>query len=199
MNPISDIKRTNVMNRTTILMLAGACSVAVLLRIVPLPLGYNFSALGALALFSGSAIKRPWLAMLLPLICRAITDTLLHVKTGYGFYESMAFDYLAYALICLVGRFISGRSAVSVVSGGIVSACLFFFVSNFGVWALASDHQYTRDFSGLILCLTKGLPFAKGTFAGDIVFSVAFFYLWNLLSQPAANPATVAESAHDPR
>ncbi len=174
------------MNRTNSLLLLSACLAAVLLRLVQLPVGYNFSALGALALFSGSLVPRIGLAVALPLLCRAVTDIWLEIGSGHGFYSSMVFDYGAYAIICLLGRLIAPRHGAAVIAGGIAAGCVFFLVSNFGVWLLSPDHAYGRSLNGLMLCYANGLPFARGTFAGDIMFSLVFFGVWNLVSVPSA-------------
>ena len=174
------------MNRTNTLLLLSACLAAVLLRFVQLPLGYNFSALGALALFSGSLVPRIGLAVALPLLCRAVTDVWLEIGSGHGFYSSMVFDYGAYAVICLLGRLIAPRHGASVIAGGIAAGCVFFLVSNFGVWLMSPDHAYARSLNGLMLCYANGLPFAKGTFAGDIMFSMVFFGIRHLVTVPSS-------------
>lgn len=181
------------MNRTTSILLLAACLGAILLRLVQLPFAYNFSALGALALFSGCLVRRAWLAILLTLGCRALTDVWLQARTGYGFYDGMSFDYAAYAMICLLGRSFSPRNTMAVVAGGIGSAVVFFLVSNFGVWFAAPDHAYERSLSGLMLCYTKGLPFARGTIMGDMLFTLVFFGGWNFLI--ARQSATVSSQA----
>lgn len=183
------------MKSTTQLVLFCACATTILLRIVPLPLGYNVSALGAMALLSGALVQRPWLAVLLPLGCRAATDLWLEAKTGYGFYNSMAFDYAAYALISLLGRVIAPRRPLRVVASGLLSATLFFLVSNLGVWLLAPEHEYTPDLSGLLLCYTKGIPFARGTFLGDVLFSAVFFGVWQFASSSVPAADVSADSA----
>ncbi len=152
-----------------------ACILSICLRVVPLPFGANFSALGALALLCGSLMQNPLRAIAVVLACRAVTDLWLEAKTGYGFYHSMAFDYAAYAIIGALGHVLGRRYRLAAVAGGCLAGAVFFLVSNFGVWFLSPDHRYSSDVSGLLECLRMGLPFARGTFQGDMLFALVFF------------------------
>ncbi len=158
-----------------VLLIWCACILSLSLRIVPLPFGENFSALGALALLCGALIRNPVRAIAVVLACRAVTDLWLEAKTGYGFYHSMAFDYAAYAIIGAVGRLLGSRYRLAAVAGGFLAGAIFFIVSNFGVWFLSPDHRYSSDVSGLLECFRLAVPFARGTFQGDILFALAFF------------------------
>lgn len=179
------------MNKPLIVILVASLT-AVALRIVPMPLDYNFSALGALALLCGALLKRPLPAIAIVLGCRLITDFWIQSKTGYGFYQSMAFDYAAYALVCGLGMVIAPRNPLAVMAGGVGAGLTFFLVSNFGVWFLSADHDYARSVAGLLSCYVKGLPFARGTFFGDILFSGVFFGIHALVTKPVTveAPAT---------
>lgn len=181
------------MNKSTSIFIACACVIAVVPRIVPMPIAYNLSALGALALVCGAAVQPRWLGFAIPLLCRLLTDCWIEAKSGYGFYNSMIFDYAAYALIFGLGTACRRKGWLGALAGGITSAAIFFVVSNLGVWLLAPEHAYTRDFSGLMNCFVAAIPFAKGTFAGDLLYSVAFFSVLSLLpvsSTEASNPST---------
>jgi len=170
-----------------------AAVVAIALRFVPLPID-NFSALGALAVLSGVVLRPVWLAILVTLVARLISDSLLHYQTGYGFYGSMAFDYVAYALIVLVGRGMSPRSILGSAIAGFAAAVMFFLVSNTGVWCMPLNGQYLypQTFAGLMKCLAMGLPFAKGTILGDILMTTVYLAVagilvsWKTVERPVA-------------
>jgi len=178
------------MSRSSVILVGVAAVIAIALRVQPNSL-LNFTALGALALLCGAVVRPLWLAVLIPLCCRAITDVVLELQTGYGFYGSWAFDYSAYLIICLVASRISFRGWKAPL-GGLTSAMIFFLISNFGVWAMAGagEGAYTRDLSGLITCFTLGLPFIKGTLIGDLVFSSVFFAALHAVESHAASDAT---------
>lgn len=186
-------------NRTTAVILF-ACAIAVLPRLISSPLPWNFSALAATALLCGAVVKRPLVAILIALSCRLVTDSIIQAKTGYGFYPSAAFDYAAYAMICLIGRTVSPKKWPSILGGGLAAAVTFFLVSNFGVWCVTGEqvvHGYSNDLRGLMDCYLKGIPFARGTFLGDILMSCGLFGIWNLVSETAAAPATTPAVARE--
>ena len=160
-----------------------ASAVAISLRFLPQPT-LNFSAMGALALLCGAAVRPMWLGLLVPLACRVITDGVLQYRTGHGFYGSIMFDYCAYAAVVMIGRTLAPRQLPAVIGTGVLAAITFFVVSNFGVWCLPHDGQYlyAHTMSGLAECFVNAIPFAKGTFLGDIGFSLAFFGMLNLFA-----------------
>ncbi|MCA9035840.1 MAG: hypothetical protein KDA91_11960 [Planctomycetaceae bacterium] len=183
------------MNKPLQLLVLSACLIAVIPRLLSMPFEWNLSALGALALLCGATVQPRWLALLIPLGCRFLTDCWLEARTGHGFYNSMLFDYAAYGLICLLGCSVGRVGPLGSLLSGIGSAILFFVVSNFGVWILASDHYYARDLSGLLNCYTAAVPFARGTFLGDIAFSLIFFGLLNYLPGLQTRSAVSEEPA----
>ena len=54
------------------------------------------------------------------------------------------------------------------ISGALVGACLFYLITNFGVWSLGS---YGYTFEGLILCYTLAILFFAYTLISTIIFS----------------------------
>ena len=53
--------------------------------------------------------------------------------------------------------------------GSLSGACIFYIVTNFGVWSLGS---YGYNFEGLILCYTLAIPFFINTLVGTLLFSL---------------------------
>ena len=91
-----------------------------------------------------------------------------------------------------VQRWIEGRMAAE---GGLTAAqsgVLFFLISNTGAWCLPLNGQYLypQTLSGYWQCLVNGLPFARGTLAGDILLTPVLFHVANLV---LAGQAQVAE------
>lgn len=155
------------MKYSQILVVVGASVVAIALRFAEIPMS-NFGCMAALALLCGSVIRSPYGA-LVPLGVRVISDVLIYFKTGYGFFSSWPFDYAAYVLIFFgVGRLVRSADAIKAVAGSFASAVIYFVVSNFGVWAATEFYPHTV--AGLFECYTLGLPFASGTFVGNVLF-----------------------------
>jgi len=164
------------MKRSQILIIAVACCVSFGLRFVDGPLS-NLGAMAALALLCGSVLRHP-MAFLLPLAVRALSDGLVHWKTGYGFFPSWPFDYAAYVLIFLVGHHVMRNRYAEVFTGTIVSIAVYFLLSNFGVWLIWPD-TYARSAAGLMECFVNAIPFARGTVLGNLVAAPVFFAMWN--------------------
>ncbi len=185
----------NNSNRLPLLLLL-LCGLTVVQR--QLPLGtHNLSALGALAIVSGAYFRPFWLALAFPLGTRLLTDCLLQYQTGFGFYSSLGFDYAAYALIVLLAcrvrpqRF-AGNASTGVFAGaatGFVSATIFFLVSNFGAWLLPmnGEYLYPQTLQGLFSCYRNGIPFARGTFGGDMLFTPIYLLAVQMLLKPVPN------------
>lgn len=184
------------MKKSHVAFVVAAALIAVVLRLVDRP-WMNFSALGALSLMCGAFVRPGWLGLGIVLGCRAFTDAVLEYKTGYGFYSSMMFDYAAYAGIFALGSMLKPKSAASVLATSLMAGSVFFLVSNLGVWLMEHEGQqlYPLTLSGLIECYTKAIPFARGTFVGDVLFSALFFagLRFVLRSEESSLPVTVSE------
>ena len=192
---VSVLKIPAVMtNHKTSLIVVGIASViAVSMRLINLQY-MNFSALGALAVLCGAVVRPAWLGILIPLGCRLITDCELQRRTGHGFYSSMVFDYAAYAVIFALGRAIQPKNMPVALGTGLLAALTFFLVSNFGVWCIPHEpgqYLYPHTLAGLRNCFVSALPFARGTFLGDIGFTLAFFGALTLLAVPAKTTSPV--------
>jgi hypothetical protein len=172
-----------------------AAVIAVSLRLMDRPL-MNFSAMGAFALLCGRYVSSPGLGIAIVLGVRLLTDVVLQVRTGYGFYGSITFDYAAYAAVFWLGRSIRPSRMTITLASAVLSAAVFFLISNLGVWCMPHNGQYLypRTLAGLVDCYTKGLPFARGTIAGDIVFSLAFFAAARLFVADSAAKPSAARS-----
>lgn len=174
---------------TTILCVAAV--LAVLVRFVPSPLE-NFSAMGALAVLCGVTCRQVPLALVVPLAARLITDVILQIQTGYGFYSTMVFDYAAYGLIIIAAGMLQPRGWLQAAGAGLMAAAIFFFVSNFGVWYLPFNGQYLypHTLQGLQMCLINGLPFVRGTLLSDVLITPLF-----LCTATALQAASVRRNA----
>lgn len=154
---------------------------AALTRLLPHP--FNFTPIGAIALFGGAYFTRKPLAFLVPLAAMLLSDFLL------GFHDSMGAVYLSFVLIVLIGmgvlqKVTAGRVAVSAV----FSSLLFFLVTNFAVWFGSSMYPQTPN--GLLACYMAGLQFYQydffgnlflNTLMGDLFFSGILFGSYELI------------------
>lgn len=180
------------MKTRQLIVLISACVITVALRFAEIPL-WNFGSMAALALLCGTVIRHP-AGILLPLGIRLLTDVLIQMKTGYGFFSSWPLDYAAYILIFfIIGKRIAPRRASMVVSGSLASVAVYFLMSNFGVWWLGT--MYPPTLAGLMSCYTMAIPFANGTLAGNMLFAPLFYVAWNMAtaSEPIVARVATAE------
>jgi hypothetical protein len=174
-----------------IVALVGSVVIA-LVRFYPQHL-WNLAGVGALSLFVGARL-RSWWALLLPLGLMLATDYWLSLsRPDYAFiHQETAFSYGSYAAIFVLGRCF-GQTENPFKLGALAfgSSVLFFMVSNFGSWLnvavlhtvipTAGYNDYTADLAGLLRCYESGLPFYRGTLAGDLVFAAVLFGAYAVL------------------
>jgi hypothetical protein len=171
--------------------------VAAATRFVPHP--YNFSPLGAMALFGGAYLSKRWLAILIPVAAAFVSDLLINNVLYSEYYdgftwmaEGSGWMYLIYATIAVMGMF--GLRTVNVgrvLGASLGSSVIFFLASNFICWP--GNTMYAQNMGGLVTCYAAGLPFFPGTVAGDLVYSAALFGGFALLQRylPELRPVTV--------
>ena len=142
--------------------------IAAALRIAPHP--WNFTPVGAMALFSGAVIKDRRLAFAFPLLALFAGDLFV------GFYKPgvMLLVYASFSVSVLIGRFLQGRRTVLRISAGtLLGSVQFFLVTNFAIWWLLNS--YPKTSAGLAACYLAGLPFFWNTLAGDALYAIMFF------------------------
>jgi hypothetical protein len=149
----------------TVIVLAMVLLAAVL-RIVPHP--WNFTPIGAMALFSGAMIKDRRRAFLFPLLALFVGDLFV------GLHVLIPVVYASFLLNVLIGRFVADNRTVVRLGGATFLAALqFFLITNFAVWALLGSFPHT--FTGLITCYALGLPLFGNTLAGDALYVTLLF------------------------
>ena len=159
---------------TLLVMVLGAA----FSRLIPHP--WNFTAIGAMALFGGAYFPSKKLSMIVPLAALFLSDLVL------GFHQTMLFVYLGFALVVMLGWTLTEQKSMTrIVTLSLVSSSLFFLVSNFGVWAMGTG--YAANFQGLVECYVAGIPFFDNQIYGDLFFSGVMFGGYELLKKYAPN------------
>ena len=168
----------------------GVLSIIILLaaftRIMPHP--PNFSPMAAIGLFGAAHFAKKWQAFFIPLIGIWVSDLVINnyvysssSSNFVWFYSGFYWQYMSYILIIFAGLFIFNRgiSLTKTFGGMISSSGIFFFVSNFGVWA--GGIMYPKNFGGLITCYAAGVPFIHNTIISDALFTTVLFGTYYLL------------------
>jgi hypothetical protein len=133
----------------SILILAAALS-----RLLPHP--DNFTPLTAMALAGGVYLDKRF-SIVLPLAALFISDLFI------GFHNTILFVYGSFVLI---------------IGTALFSSILFFIVTNFGVWLTGGGWFYPKTWQGLIECYTLAIPFFRNMVAGDFIYTVVLFGLF---------------------
>ena len=129
----------------------------------------NFAPIGAIALFGGVYLSRK-LALVIPLAAMVISDVFI------GYYEValMAFVYGSFLLCVVLGFWLKRHKKWQTILGSsVLSALIFFFLTNFAVWAFTP--WYAKTFSGLIQSYLMALPFFRNTLLGNLFYATVFF------------------------
>ncbi|MCU0339251.1 MAG: hypothetical protein MUE30_05150 [Spirosomaceae bacterium] len=133
---------------------------AALSRVLPHP--FNFTPIGAMALFGGAYLDKKYLAFVIPTASMLLSDWVIgnpSIPTYLSFILMVAFGVL-YLKKVTFGR---------VVVGSLVSSIGFFLITNFFVWY--GSTMYPQSWEGLVACYVAGLAFYQPTFFGNLFFN----------------------------
>jgi len=162
-------------NVNTLLLAAGLVLFAAITRLLPHP--FNFTAIGAMALFSGATFRnKPW-AYLLPFTALFLTDLIL------GFHFSLLPVYACFAFTVWIGTKINSQpKPMQIGVFSILSSVVFFLVTNLPVW-YADISLYPISLKGTLTSYTMALPFFKNQILGDLVYNALLFGVYHLFAQ----------------
>lgn len=147
--------------------LSSIVLIAAIARLIPH--APNLTPIAAIALFGGANFNSKWAAFLVPLSAMFISDLFIGFH-GVG----MFYVYFSFALIVLIGMFISNNQSIgSVVTATVSSSFLFFAITNFAVWL--GNPAFSQNFSGLMDCYFIAIPFYKNSLLGDLFYSTVLF------------------------
>ena len=157
-------QRENLLYRTVLALVIIVIAAA--LRIAPHP--WNFTPIGAMALFSGAVVRDRRLAFVFPLLALFVGDI------SVGFHKLMPLVYASFLLSVLIGRWMQNhRTPARIALATLLGAVQFFLVTNFAVWQFLGSYPHTA--AGLLSCYVAGIPFFWNTLAGDAFYVLVFF------------------------
>ena len=140
-----------------------------------LPDMWNFSAVGALAIFAGAQFEDKRFAFLMPIAAMAISDIFI----GNGF---SILVYSGFAAMVACGFLIRNKiSSLNILLASFVSAGVFFLITNFAFFYPST--LYPRNISGILTSYAAGLPFFRNMLISNILFSAVLFGRFYLLSK----------------
>ncbi len=127
-------------------------------RFIPHP--PNFTSLIALSFYVPVLLGIKFIPVLI--ICFAITDFFI------GFHSTTLFTWGSVILIGLLSLYFN-KGIISRFSGAFGGACIFFIITNFGVWSLGS---YGYSLEGMIACYTLALPFFAYSIISTMIYAL---------------------------
>ena len=174
--------------------LIGMVLLAVALRLVPWFLGrffgmstdpqttlypWNFSPMFAICLFGAAFYQEKRWSYLVPFCAYLLGDLGIGLLSGnmrYALYPNQPFVYGSVALMITLGFYLRNNRTVWTVGGtGLLSAVMFFLITNFGVWALGQGVRYPLTMAGFIDCYTMALPFFRNSLISMTIFLPVLF------------------------
>ena len=133
----------------------------------------NFTPVLALALFGGMYLKKRQ-ALWMPLALMVISDLVI------GMHDMMLLTWGSILLISALGYWQrEKRSAGRVFGMSLVSAVLFFVVTNFGAWLV----MYPKTLEGFIQCYTLAIPFFRNSLVSTMVYSGVLFGVYEIVAR----------------
>jgi hypothetical protein len=174
-------RKENLLYRTLLALVLILLAAA--LRIAPHP--WNFTPVGAMALFSGAVLKDRRLAFLFPLLTLFLGDIFI------GFHKLMFVVYASFLINVAIGLWLRDRRSRARISlATLLGAIQFFLVTNFAVWQFLGGF-YPKTAAGLAACYAAGVPFFWNTLVGDAVYTALFFGTYAFAERlfPALQPS----------
>ena len=131
----------------------------------------NFTPIFSIALLAGLYVKNRFI-VIIPISIMLISDLYI------GSHALVPWIYFSIAIICLIG-YLAKNNTFNVLFYSMLSAVLFFIISNFGVWFSGG---YTYTIEGLITCYIAAIPFFKNTLISTVLFSSFIHIVYNFLN-----------------
>jgi hypothetical protein len=146
---------------------------AAITRFIPHP--FNFTAVGAIALFSGANFKDKRYAFLFPFIILFLTDLF------FGFHFSMLPVYACFTFTVWLGVLLSkNQSVLTIIGGSLLSSIIFFLITNLPFWYM-DLRLYPATLQGTLESYTMALPFFRNQILGDLFYNAVLFGVYHLV------------------
>lgn len=178
----------SIFNPRTLILLLIVALVTILRTVAPFSDNFgqiaNFSAVGAITLFSGTYFKNTLQSFAVPLLTLLLTDiilaTTIYKEYSNGFlYEGWYWTYIAFALMVLVTRVISKKvNVLNFVFGTIAVVLIHWIVTDLGVWY---GSNYPQTLAGFWAVLVLAIPFELRFLYGTVAYGILMFGAFELL------------------
>jgi len=137
----------------------------------------NFTPVVALALFGGVYLKKKY-ALIVPVALMMITDMMI------GLHDIILFTWGSLLLTAAIGLWLRHNRRPAFMAGaGLLSAVLFFAITNFGAWLV----MYPHTWEGFLSCYVAAISFFRNTLLSTFVFGFILFGLYETTAASVKN------------
>jgi len=170
------LEKINIRNFILILIIVAAAATRFL------PLGnlaswFNFTPIGAMALFGGAYFSDKIKAYCIPLITLFVSDLVLNTtiyKNVDGKFDAAVWTYISFLLMVFVGTYIKKVGVRSVILASIAATFIHWIVSDISVVLMAGS-MYPKTFGGYLTALVAAIPFERNFLVSNLIFSFLMF------------------------
>ena len=150
------------------LLVVGFLTFAAIVRILPHP--WNFTPIGAMALFGGAKFGKGWQGFFFPLAGLFLGDLFI------GFHRLMPIVYFSFCISVLIGMVFRRKQTPGPLSlATLLGAIQFFLITNLGMWVMGTMSIFPKTFAGLLACYAAGIPYFGNTLLGDSFYAALLF------------------------
>ena len=135
-------------------------------RFIPHP--PNFTSLIALSFYIPALLGLRYFPILI--ISFILTDFII------GFHSVTFFTWGSILVIGLMSKYFI-KNMSSRITGALIGSCIFFIISNFGVWSLGS---YGYTLNGFLMCYLLAIPFFAYNIISTFLFSALIEGIYKL-------------------
>ena len=148
---------------------------------------WNFTPMGAVALFCGAYLRRRGQAFILPIFLLLVSDFLMSqtVYAQYGtedfLYKNWYWTYVAFGLMVLIGRGLVRRLIVwRIAVAGIGVALIHWLISDIGP-CFGSREAAALNWASITSCYAAAIPWSARLLYGTWMYSLVIFGGYALL------------------
>ena len=137
---------------------------------------FNFTPVGAIALFGGTYFNNRLKAYLVPLSILFISDIFInHAYTGTWtlFYGGFPTVYLCFAIMVFIGSLVKKVNVGSVFLASVAGVFIHWILSDIEPWLAGT--MYSKDINGYFQALVAAIPFERNLLFGNIIFSALLY------------------------
>lgn len=137
---------------------------------------FNFTPVGAIALFAGTHFKNRVKAYAVPLLTLFISDIFVNYSyTGNLtlFYGGFAWVYICFALMVFIGGLIKNVNVASVLTASLAGVLVHWLITDIQPWL--GSTIYNKDITGYYQSLVAAIPFERNLLLGNLVFGAILY------------------------